>query len=257
MTTDPIRPSNPCDEAAPHLAEFALATLTGQERSDVLAHLERCTRCSVEVEQLSSTADALLQTAPEVEPPVGLEVRVFDALGVSPPARPSARPSARPRTHATARLSPNPQRRVRLALAAAAVVAVAAVGFGVGWSSAPGPTRTAAVRPGSAAPTSGAVVEQGHLTMGGGRATRLVGRVALVGGSPAWVLMSVHGVAYSGQATCRVTLTDGSTVTVGSFWLRHGAGAWSARLRVPVAAVRSASVLDWGGHVLASGAVGV
>src|SRR5580658_4636816 len=86
-----------CDAYADHLAELALGTLSGRERAETLAHVEGCTRCSDEVEELSKAADELLHVAPETEPPLGFEVRLLERLGVNP-ALHSAHPTRRRRT---------------------------------------------------------------------------------------------------------------------------------------------------------------
>ena len=57
--------------------------LTGRERSRVLSHVESCPRCAEELEILSRTADSVLQAAPDMEPPLGFEVRLFERMGVT------------------------------------------------------------------------------------------------------------------------------------------------------------------------------
>jgi hypothetical protein len=81
----------------------------------VLEHVESCERCSAELERLSLVADALLGLAPEVEPPVGFELRLAERL----------QSSAGPR-HGHA---PNHRRAGLLAIAA---VVLAILGFGLG-----------------------------------------------------------------------------------------------------------------------------
>ena len=100
-----------CEEIRDELAELALGTLSGRERSEVLGHVGSCPRCSAELEQLSVVADALLQLAPSMQPPLGFELTL----------------AARLRSIAT------PRRRVqhvRLLAVAAAVVVVFAFGLG-------------------------------------------------------------------------------------------------------------------------------
>src|SRR6516165_824986 len=72
-----------CKEHQEELSELALGVLTGRERARVLAHVESCPRCAEELEQLSRTADAVVQVAPEAEPPLGFEVRLFERMGVA------------------------------------------------------------------------------------------------------------------------------------------------------------------------------
>ena len=64
-------------EVAP---EFALGVLDGEQRSEVLLHLDHCTACQRQVGELSETADSLVLLAPEAEPPAGFERRVLAAM---------------------------------------------------------------------------------------------------------------------------------------------------------------------------------
>ena len=72
-----------CEEYGNELAELALGVLTGRERARVLSHVESCPRCAEELEILSRAADSVLQAAPEMEPPLGFEVRLFERMGVT------------------------------------------------------------------------------------------------------------------------------------------------------------------------------
>lgn len=141
MTNDPRHQA--CEEYADNLAELALGILTGRERAAALAHVDSCPRCAEELEQLSHVSDAVLSVAPEVEPTVGFEVRLFNRMGVTEtPSSPSiaapgiAAPSRRatPRRWATA--------PPRWALAAAAVVIALVLGLALGLSHGSGPTGT-------------------------------------------------------------------------------------------------------------------
>src|SRR5271154_6917240 len=84
-----------CEEYANELAELALGVLNGRERARVLAHVESCQRCADELELLSRVADTVVQAAPEMEPPLGFEVRLFEKMGVTDvrPRRRRLRPS--------------------------------------------------------------------------------------------------------------------------------------------------------------------
>jgi anti-sigma factor RsiW len=101
-----------CEQYADELAELALGVLTGRERARVLSHVESCPRCAEELEILSRTADSVLQAAPEMEPPLGFEVRLFERMGVT---------DVRPR-----------RRRLRRSRWMPAVVGVAAVAVALG-----------------------------------------------------------------------------------------------------------------------------
>lgn len=104
MTSDPR-----CDEIRLSLAEFALGTLTGQERARALEHLASCAECRHELQSLTEVGDELLLLAPSAEPSVGFESRVLERLVATPVRRSAAR---------------------RWILAAAALVLAAAVGGG-------------------------------------------------------------------------------------------------------------------------------
>ena len=79
MTDEPQQ----CDEYAENLAELALGILTGRARAATLAHVDSCAHCAEELEQLSRAADAVVSVAPELEPPVGFEVRLFNRMGLA------------------------------------------------------------------------------------------------------------------------------------------------------------------------------
>ena len=72
-----------CPQYSDDLAELALGVLTGRDRARALSHVESCRRCADELEQLSRVADTVVQAAPEVEPPVGFEVRLLERMGVA------------------------------------------------------------------------------------------------------------------------------------------------------------------------------
>jgi hypothetical protein len=74
-----------CDRFADVAAELSLGVLTGRERADALAHLERCDACRETVRQLTQTSEQLLGLLPAVEPPAGFETRVLSRLGIAMP----------------------------------------------------------------------------------------------------------------------------------------------------------------------------
>lgn len=76
---------NLCEDMDASISGMAIGILLGNERSRMLAHLEGCERCQIEAERIAVTADFLLQLVPEIEPPLGFEVRLFERLGVSVP----------------------------------------------------------------------------------------------------------------------------------------------------------------------------
>ncbi len=117
-----------CPQYSDDLAELALGVLTGRDRARVLSHVESCQRCADELEQLSRVADTVVQAAPEVEPPVGFEVRLLERMGVA---------TVDHKRHRRFRAS----RFVPLGVAAA-VVALG-LGLGLTLTSSPAPTTSA------------------------------------------------------------------------------------------------------------------
>ena len=64
------------------LAQLALGVLTGRERARVLSAPGVVPVCAEELEQLSRAADAVVAVAPEAEPPLGFETRLFERMGI-------------------------------------------------------------------------------------------------------------------------------------------------------------------------------
>ncbi len=224
-----------CAPFAPELAEFALGVSTGRDRARLVAHLEGCTRCQGEVDQLAAAADALLEIVPPADPPVGFEVRLFERLGASAPMTAIDR-------H---------RRRTREALgAAAAVVAIAAAGIGIGWAVASPGTVPVASAFGTVA---GGRLEVVPLVSAGeyGRSKR-AGSLYVYSGRPDWIFMDVDLAGWRGEVRCVARLSDGSTLHLGSFWLSRGSGAWGVSLPAGHHALQSAEIVTSGGEVLAS-----
>jgi hypothetical protein len=220
-----------CEEYGDELAELALGVLTGRERARVLSHVESCPRCAEELEILSRAADSVVQAAPEMEPPLGFEVRLFERMGVTDVAR--------------------RRRRLRPSRWVPAVVGVAAaaalvLGLALGLtSSSPTPTVTAQ-RPGADRVMTAALVEQGTT----------VGHVMAVGGAKPWISMMMSDSTAHGTVNCVVVTDDGVTHHVGTFVADEGYGAWIAPLHVNPADVRSAEVVSPSGTVIATATLG-
>jgi hypothetical protein len=223
-----------CAEISPALPELALGVLTGRERALALAHVESCSRCADELEQLARAADAVVRVAPELEPPVGFEVRLFSRMGVTEDVVVPIRPRRRIPTWA---------------LASAAAVVALAIGLGVGHglSSSPAPPTVAVGHP-----TQGAIVTTAALRENG----RAVGRVSTSGGTHPWMFMTLDDASVQGRVTCRVVTDDGVTHIVGTFTAQRGYGAWGAPLPVPPRQVQRAEVVSPTGTVIATAALG-
>ena len=86
-----------CAGFADVAAELALGVLTGRERAEALAHLDRCPACQENVRQLTVTGEQLLRLLPVGRPPPGFETRVLerlDSAGCWPPRLSRWRPWA-------------------------------------------------------------------------------------------------------------------------------------------------------------------
>ncbi len=75
-----MSPDSPCTPFQELLPELALGILDGHQRAQALAHVATCASCTSELEALAAATDAIVAAAPELEPPVGFEVRVLDAM---------------------------------------------------------------------------------------------------------------------------------------------------------------------------------
>jgi anti-sigma factor RsiW len=218
-----------CLAFADELPELSLGVLTGRDRARVLAHVDSCPGCADELERLARTADMVVQVAPEVEPPLGFEVRLFEHMGVDRAPR---------------------RRLIRhmprwLPVAAAAAVVALALGLGLGLSSGPSTAPTASAQRGHASRlvVSGALV-------GAGRET--VGHVVAFGGARPWMSMMLSDSTAGGWVTCVVITNTGKHETVGTFEAKAGYGTWGSPLHVQPSRLRAAEVLDSHGAVIAS-----
>jgi hypothetical protein len=221
-----------CEEMADLAAELALGVLTGRERAQAIAHLDRCDACRENVRQLTETGEGLLGLLPSIEPPAGFETRVVARLGAAGqrPARPKAG-------------IPRPKLTRRMLAAAAVALAAVASGLG-GWglrgatsTPAPGNTRTAASL------YSAPLTTASHLT---------AGTVYLYDGSPRWMYMSVKIGSVNGTVICQLVERDGHITTVGSFQLTGGYGYWGSPDHVDPNAVKGARLITSNGTVLAT-----
>jgi hypothetical protein len=227
------------NEYSDNLAELAVGILTGRERAAALAHVDSCSRCAEELEQLSHAADAVVSVAPEIEPTMGFEVRLFDRMGLTETwVTPEARRSRR-RAAPVGWVAHSP----RWVLATAAAVIALALGLSIGWSTGSG--HNGETQMGGPA---GAEVATANLTANG----TTVGSVNTYGGSKPWMLVTLADSWSEGKVTCQVVTDDGVIHKVGSFTAKDGYGAWGAPLRVAPQDVRKAEVVSSSGKVIAT-----
>jgi hypothetical protein len=205
------------DEFSDSVIDFALGQLTGRERAAMLAHLEGCMRCRLEVQDLNGVVDELLLLAPAVNPPAGFEDRLSHRLSMR---------------HAR-------QRRFRLLLVGVALIAVAAIGFGAWSATAPGGSSHSVA--GSFPTVSGdGVARTGTLLVNGVER----GVVVITFGQPDWMVISVRGTGWTRVVTCRIALTGGRSITAGSFVVSAGDGSWGTALSVPIEQLRGVILAD-------------
>jgi hypothetical protein len=187
-----------CEELRELAPELALGLLDGAQRAAALEHVARCGGCRAYVADLSRTADALLLTGPEAEPPEGFEEAVLR------------------------RLRPQPVRWIDRwrPVAAAAVIVAVAMGLGayVGRVSTPAPAREPALRTAPVVSArSGAHVGEVYLHQEGGRS---------------WCFVSIESPPHEGVYDVRATLRNGRVVTVERFAVHDGKGSYGRTLDV-------------------------
>lgn len=219
------------------LPELAADVLDGRARAELLEHLDSCPSCSVELEELTLAADSLVHLAVESDPPLGFETLVFEQMRRSP-----SRVSWRSRLG----------RRSLMVVATAAAAAVLA--FGLGWAiHSAGPARHAVTVPSSGDhPADAPLLSEGRNV--GVASVYPTGRAAA--DSRAWLSMRVEASPWTGPVFCRVTSADGTSRTVGSFSLTSGYGTWMVPLPLAAGSVRTATLVDAHGQVLATAQFG-
>lgn len=280
-----------CAELANVAAELALGVLTGRERAEAVAHLDRCEDCREGVRQLMATGEGLLALLPEREPPVGFETRVLDRLGFGLAGGPAGSGSgvagpadgvagtggvagaggaaggvgARTRRHARHRTGerrpgdrrPAPRRRGGrwpgdgLLGRARRLLATAAVLVAIVGAGLGG---WGLGHSGGAAPAASAsqLTSAPFVSVAGSSAGQTVGKVFVYQGNPRWLYMSVEMTPSDSAVTCQVVGTDGRVTTIGSFQLANGYGAWGSPDPGYLGTLRGARLLTATGTVLAT-----
>jgi hypothetical protein len=241
-----------CAEFADAAAELALGVLTGRERAQALAHLDRCEECRENVRQLTVTGEELVGLLPAIEPPAGFETRVMERLGLGIPAPAPAPVSAPARGLSPARRfglkladwtgggwtgrgGVSRPRRILAAAAVAAGVVVAGLG---GWG-----LHAATSSPAASPLSSAALVTTSHQT---------AGQVYFYDSGSPWLYMSVNIGSGSGTVICQVEGSDGHVTTVGSFKLTDGYGYWGSPVPATSGPLTGARLVTSTGTVLAT-----
>jgi hypothetical protein len=241
-----------CGEFSDVAAELALGVLTGRERADALAHLERCDTCRETVRQLAMTGEELVELLPSVEPPPGFETLVLARIGIASgtPSRGRARrlPSlSRLLTPSRRSLNPRQSRRPRRLLAVAgtalAVIAAGLGGWGLRTATSPVHSQVSAVAPSHVPLSSAALMSANH---------EAVGTAFYYSGAEPWTYMSVDVPLGNGTVTCQLKGPGGHYTTVGSFRVSGGYGSWGGPSPWPGAHVTGARVLGPDATVLAT-----
>jgi hypothetical protein len=213
-----------CDDLAEVAAELAFGVVTGRERAQAIAHLDRCDACREHVRQLTFTGENLLGLLPGIEPPVGFEIRVMSRFGLAGQGR---------RRSWT---------RWMLAAVAGTVIA-AACGLG-GW----GLRGTAPAPPSTGSTTEFTLHSAALITV----SHHAVGKIFLYGGSPRWLYMTVDTGSGNGTVICQLEDRAGHIITIGSFRLNGGYGYWGSPEPVPAATVAGARLTAADGRIVAT-----
>jgi hypothetical protein len=244
-----------CGEFADVAAELALGVLTGRERAQAVAHLDECDSCREHVRQLSLTGEEMLGLLPSAEPAEGFESRVMGRLGLATPSQASpGAPSLAPPRLDTASLGGEPDPKGqrspkrwtrRMLTVAAAALAVVACGLG-GW----GLRGAVAPSGGARGTTAEAPLREAALLTA---AHQTEGKVYLYDGSPRWLYMAVdtHG-SRNDNVICQLETRGGGTITIGSFRLQGGYGAWGSPDPIAASQVTGARLTTMSGTVLAT-----
>jgi hypothetical protein len=211
-----------CESFQEDLAELALGILPGRARADILAHVEECQWCSADLMDLTEVSDSLLLLAPEMEPPLGFELRLADRIKSSVPARRTGLP-----------------RRMLVIGIAAVFFVILGIGLGLVTNS-----QSPSAPPWSTSAALTAVTTSSH--------PQVLGRVTVSAGKPGWIVMMVDDNAWSGEVTCEVMLGGKNIKRVGKFKLSNGYGTWAVPLTSSAHTVYGARLVSGNGAVIAS-----
>jgi hypothetical protein len=236
-----------CAGFADVAAELALGALTGRERAEALAHLDRCSACRKHVRQLTATGEELVRLLPAEAPPPGFETRALERLGLAahrPEPTSRRNPASRKRCFGRGRGGGQPGvSRSALALAAVAVTLVVAVSALGGWGL--GASGSSSVGSSSAGSSPSAAV-----LLSASR--KPVGTIFFYGANRQGLFVSVDTHSGTGTVICQLVNRGGNVVTLGSFWLNAGYGAWGTPDLVSHGRFTGARLVSQTGAILAT-----
>ena len=187
--------------------ELALGVAEGDERAAALDHLAGCDDCRQALARLTESVDAVVQTAPEAEPPSGFETRALASFETAAPT--GHRSRWRPMALAVASL--------------AAVVALAAGVTAVTRQDDPaGPQQSAAAR------------SSATLTTPGGSEVGTVRVERSTGGGPSDLIVSVDAGAPGGTYRVECDYESGRSYRAGEVDVSaDGVTDWRTTVSVP------------------------
>jgi len=213
MTNDPR-----CAEVRLSLPEFALGTLTGQERARVLEHLGTCAECRRELHSFVEVGDELLLLTPTAEPSVGFESRVLESL-----------PAGSMRRRRTSGW---------IAAAAALLVAAAAGGGAIYLLQNPDRELAASYRQTLGVADGRYVAAQPFVGSDGSEAGYVFGYE----GSPSWIFCVVRA-GDSGTYDIEVTTDEGASLA-GEMQVSESEGTWHHVLDMDLHGLRSVRLIE-------------
>ncbi len=192
-------PISDCVAVSELLPELALGTLSGTERADVLAHLDRCAACRERSADWAAMVDVFPTLLGEAEPPAGFEARTLERLKAD-----RSKVARRPRL----------QRVLAVAaiVAAAVIVSVAAV-------------RIIDARGGSG--SSDTDVASANMVGNGGR---YAGDAFTTSGHDRYVFVDVNFGAKSGMYRIEAVDAKDRVTALGRLAVSGGHGAWAGEL---------------------------
>jgi Putative zinc-finger len=210
-----------CAAVAERLPELALGILSGADRADVLAHLDRCASCRAELERWAATADLLPALLGEAEPPAGFEIRTLERL--------RAEQALEPRWPVWRRV-----------LTVAAVVAMAMIVTLAGVRLIDAGNDGAPNRLGETEMTSVPMV---------GRSGHHAGDAFLTGGDDPYVFLDVNYGVGTGRYEIEAVDQANHTTRIGAVDVDEGHGVWAGELPAGVADPQMLRMVDADGKV--------